>query len=281
MRSEPLLRVSQRRVRSGRSVVALMVIAAPLLLRAVPAGAAACGDDVGGVRVACSCGDLVVSSTILSATDPVVSQPCPGDGLLIAAPQGADGLVLDLAGLSLVGTGDGIGLRVVRGGEGGAVIIGGDGGTRATIARFRTGIVAAGSSVVKELRYVDLVANVEDGMHIRSSGMLAESVTAQRNGGDGMRVSGHGSTLIDVESQENLGSGLRVGGTAATIRARSAGNGGNGAVLTGRGHDLTSSELSGNGAAGVMASGRGHAASAVRVEGNGRGGIVGRQGAVQ
>ncbi len=281
MRSEPLLRVSQRRARLCRGAVALTLLAAPVLLRPMPAGAGTCGDDVGGVRVACNCGDMVISDTTLSAIDPVVSQPCSGDGLLVAAPQGAAGLVLNLAGLSLVGTGDGVGLRVLRGGAGGAVIIGGDGGTRGTVARFRTGVAASGSTVIKELRDLDLVANVEDGMHIRSSGMLAESVTAERNGGDGIRVSGHGSTLIDVESDENLGSGLRVGGTGATIRARSAGNGGNGAVLTGRGHDLTGSELSGNGAAGVMASGRGHAASGVRIEGNGSGAIVGRQGAVQ
>ncbi|MBI5505583.1 MAG: hypothetical protein HY899_12345 [Deltaproteobacteria bacterium] len=258
-----------------------MAVAAPVLLRPTTVGAGACGDDVDGVRVACACGDLVVSNTILSATDPIVSQPCAGDGLAVAAPHGGAGLILDLAGLSLVGTGEGIGLRVVRGGEGGAVIVGGDGGTRATIARFRTGIAASGSTVVKELRDVDLIANVEDGMHIRTSGMLAESVTAQRNGADGMRVSGHGSSLIDVEASENLGSGLRVGGTGATIRARSTANRANGAVVTGRGHDLTNSELSDNGAAGVMASGRGHAVSGVRVEGNERGGVAGRRGAVQ
>jgi len=250
-------------------------------LHAVPAAAGACGDDVSGVRVACACGDTLVSDTILSATDPVVSQPCPGDGLLLEAPQGSDGLVLDLGGLSLVGTGDGTGLRVVSGGVGGAVIIGGDGDTRATVARFRTGVAAFGRADLREIRNVDLVANVRDGMRTRSSGMLAKSVTAQRNGRDGLRVYGHDSTLTDVEADENLGSGVRVGGSGAKIQARSEGNGGDGAFLSGRGHDLAGSEFSGNGGVGVKASGSGHATSGVRIDGNGQGDVSGRKGALR
>ncbi len=282
MRSELSTCDVRRRTGLGGGGLAFALIAAwALLLPASPSAAGVCGDDVGGVRVACACGDTVVSNTVLSATDPVVSQPCAGDGLLLAAAQGADGLVLELTGLSLVGSGKGIGLRVLRGGAGGAVIIGGDGDTRASIARFRTGVAGVGSNVIREIRNVDLIANARDGMQVRSSGMLVESVTATRNGRDGVRVSGHGSTLTGVESDENLGSGLRVGGSGTTVRARSVGNGSNGAFLTGRGHDLTSSQLSGNGGAGVMASGRGHNASGVRIGDNGGGSVAGRQGAVQ
>lgn len=281
MRSQFLRVYSRRLTRPRASVLAVTLGTFSVLLPAIAAEAGVCGDDVGGVRVACACGDIVVSDTILSATDPVVSQACAGDGLLIAAPQEAIGLVLDLAGLSLVGTGDGSGLRVLRGGAEGAVIVGGEGDVRATIARFRTGVAGVGTNAIKEIRNVDLVANSRDGMHVRSSGMLADSIGARRNGRDGLRVSGHASTLTDVDAEDNLGSGLRVGGTAATIRARSAGNGDSGVFLTGRGHDLTSSELSGNRGAGVMASGRGHSASGVRLQGNRGGDLVGRRGAVQ
>ena len=43
------------------------------LLVACPsrAQAASCGDDVGGLNIACSCGDDVVSDTVLGADDPV------------------------------------------------------------------------------------------------------------------------------------------------------------------------------------------------------------------
>jgi len=282
MESQLLVRFLPRWTRFSGCTFAMPIgLAMSVVLGASPANAGACGDNVDGVHVACACGDLVVSDTTLSAADPVVSQPCSGDGLLLATPQGAPGLVLDLNGLSLVGTGSGSGVRVVRGGTDGVVIVGGEGDTRASIARFRTGIAAYGSKVVKEIRNVDLVANEQDGMRIHSSGMTATSVTATRNGRDGLRVSGHDSTFTDVESDENLGSGLRIGGSGAKIDARSTGNARHGAFLTGRGHDLASSQLNGNGGAGLMASGHDHAAPNVSIEDNGQGTIVGRKGAVQ
>lgn len=284
MRSELLARLLLQRIRVSGCALAIPSVLAGLLMMLCPVTAAhagACGDDVDGARVACACGDIVVSDTILSAADPVASQPCPGDGLLLAPPQDATGLVLDLNGLSLVGTGSGSGLRVLRGGTEGVVVVGGEGDTRASIARFRTGISAFGSKVLREIRNVDLVANDRDGLRVHSSGLAAVSVTAMRNGRDGLRVNGHGSTLTAVEADDNLGSGLRIGGSGATIQARSIGNAGHGAFLTGRGHDLTSSQISGNGGAGVMASGHDHAASSVSIDDNAQGSVAGRRGAVQ
>ncbi len=94
----------------GHTTAAAIVVASFLLSGA--AAAAPCGDDVKGVRVACHCGDTVVSDTRLRPEDPVVSGRCPLDGLAIRADALAESITLDLAGLSLVGTGAGIGLEV-------------------------------------------------------------------------------------------------------------------------------------------------------------------------
>ncbi len=83
-----------------------------------------CGDDVSGHRVPCDCGDTVVSNTTLRPDDPIVSGRCRGDGLKIEADAMAETLILDLAGLTIVGGGAGVGIEVESGGSEGAVIIG-------------------------------------------------------------------------------------------------------------------------------------------------------------
>lgn len=63
--------------------------------------AANCGDTAGSfkTRVACACGDTVVTSTRLRATDPVVTTACTetDEALII----GADNITLDCRGLAL------------------------------------------------------------------------------------------------------------------------------------------------------------------------------------
>jgi hypothetical protein len=70
------------------------------------AEAASCGDTAGPLfrRVPCACGDTVITSTWLRATDPVVTTHCSdsaADGLTI----GANGIILDCRGLTVRGTG--------------------------------------------------------------------------------------------------------------------------------------------------------------------------------
>lgn len=85
-----------------RILAALMA----LLLTAggAPAFAADCGDTAGpsGERVACDCGDTVITNTTLKATDPVVNNFCSPTGLDI----GADGIKLNCAGLAISGEGE-------------------------------------------------------------------------------------------------------------------------------------------------------------------------------
>jgi hypothetical protein len=181
-----------------------------LLALAVAGSAqAACGDDVEGRRVACGCGDLVVSDTRLLPSDPVVSERCSGDGLLVRARPDASSIKLDLAGLTILGSGHGTGVYVIDGGSDGASIHGGD-GAAAEIAGFGTGFRARGQRSVRELRNLSFVANERDGVVLRGAKTQIVGVKAERNGRDGMRIGGRGPRLDGVEAQQNARYGLRV-----------------------------------------------------------------------
>src|SRR5437773_11788003 len=94
---------------SGVGVLALLVaLAGPA--RAVRP----CGDDVDGhgKRVACACGDVLVSSRVLGPADEVTAAPCPANGLVVAA---SGPVTLDLGGRTIAGDGQGMGLLVVGG----------------------------------------------------------------------------------------------------------------------------------------------------------------------
>ena len=195
----PLRRVS----RSGFWLPVFVLCAASVVLLACTANAGSCGDDVNGRRIACGCGDVVVSSTSLLAGDPVLTAPCSGDGLILRAEPGAPSLRLNLNGQTLIGQGQGVGIRVLYAGEGGAVILGGDAGTTAVIANFGTGIRGADPQVVRELRGVRLSGNTRDGLTLRAADALVSEVSADRNGRDGVRVSGRAPRLGRIEAEGN------------------------------------------------------------------------------
>lgn len=266
---------------NGRNLaVACLAVVPGLLFHASPVLAAACGDNVEGERVACACGDTVVSDTVLWATDPVVSEPCPRDGLVIQAPAGSDGVTLDLGGQSIVGRGKGAGVRVARGGNLGAVLVGGEEG-RGQIARFRTGVQAHGRNALREIRGVDLVANLDDGLQARSSGAKVADVRADANGRDGVRLSGHGVDVSSVTANSNNDDGLQVRGAGARVSASTSGNAGNGAVVSGRGNRVEALESSGNGGAGILLTGEGHVLGESKMDDNARGAVSGREGALR
>lgn len=159
---------------SARTMTVLKVYVLPLaaLLVAValcsPALASTlCGDDVGGQRVACRCGDTVVSSTRLQPDDPVVTNRCPHNGLQLRAAGNLDSLVLELAGLSLIGSGSGTGILILDGGKQGAVIIGGNPSEPGHVSGFRRAIHALGRTGLKEI--YNLVMSANGGDHTAAS----------------------------------------------------------------------------------------------------------------
>ena len=154
----------------------------------------------------------------------MVSQRCEGDGLIVFAPSDTRSIRLDLGGQSIVGQGRGVGVRVLRGGSDGAIIVGGDDGSKATIANFTTGVRAGGLRSVQELRDVQVTGNARDGVRMRSSDGLVSGVGAARNGRDGVKIGGHDPRLEDVEANENGRFGVRVGARRAVVDASASGN---------------------------------------------------------
>jgi len=193
-----------RRPRAPLGAAALLA-----LLMAAPSVAAAglCGDDVDGVRVACACGDFVVSDTVLVATDPVVNERCATDGLIIQAAEAGESLRLDLAGQSLTGSGVGIGLLVIYGGEKGAIISGGpDTARRGQVVGFGSGLRVRSQRTLSALTNVDFRGNSLDGLTVRAWDTKMDNVGAFANGRDGLRVGGR---KLEVEGLEADGNGRR------------------------------------------------------------------------
>jgi hypothetical protein len=177
-----------------------------------PVFAGVCGDDVDGARVACHCGDTVVSNTRLRSTDPVAAAQCSRDGLLVDAADGAPGLILDLGGQTVKGAGDGYGMRVLDGGKGGVILTGGSVAVPGTVASFRVGISARGKDVLSEVENVVVTGCKRDGIVVHTDGGKVEGVIVERNGRDGLRLRGRAQSLDGVIASENRRDGLRVSG---------------------------------------------------------------------
>jgi hypothetical protein len=176
------------------------------------ASAASCGDDVQGRRVACACGDVVVVDTVLRADDPIATERCTGDGLVLRALAGAGSIRLDLAGASITGLGGGVGLRVLDGGSGGAVIIGGDGGA---VVGFRNGLRATRPGSAAEIRDLAIRGSSSDGLVLRGHGTKLVRVRAEDSGRDGFHIGGSSVQLEGVEAERNGRYGLRLTGNVA------------------------------------------------------------------
>jgi hypothetical protein len=269
---------------SPRDFVTLRLAAAILaVVSGGTAWAVDCGDKVDGERIACSCGDNVVSDTTLMPGDPVVPVPCSGDGLIMFPPGDSPGITLNLGGLVIRGNDSGSGIKVVRGGQLGSAIVGGGEatGSRAAIVGFGKGISAAGSKVLTEIRDLDVHDNKYDGLRIRTSGVRIENVDSHSNGRDGVVVSGHGNEVEGVVSSRNHRDGVQVRGSGTKVDAQSVGNNRNGTVVGGRGHEIVDVESKGNGGAGLHATGGDHRLGNLDSSENSVGDVTGRQGALK
>ena len=92
------------------------------------------------MSIPCQCGDIVVTDTRLQPDDPVVTEQCPADGVVVRVPAESRSVVIDLKGQEIRGSGVGIGIRILRGGSEGAKIVGGIGSVSGVASGFGDGI---------------------------------------------------------------------------------------------------------------------------------------------
>src|SRR5215813_5488139 len=120
------IRGSSGRGRKGKSMklsgvrtccAAALASLALMAASSVPAWAASCGDKAGPgkTRVACACGDTVITDTALKPGDPIVDALCSDVGLTI----GADHVTLNCNGRGFAGT---TGQGIVLSGRTGVVV---------------------------------------------------------------------------------------------------------------------------------------------------------------
>jgi hypothetical protein len=219
-----------------------------------PALGAPCGNGVGP----CHCGDVVVTSTTLRGSDPVLKTRCPCDGLILAP-----GVTLQIGGTIRAQAGNQCsGIRFPPETAAAAVRIG-------RIVGFDTGVAGEGVTGVRISRVLvddsatwGILVEGEDN-HVESnvvtrSGLFGIDVFGARNevrlnrteGSDliGMIVSGQDSV---VSRNVVLGSGfdglIVLGDHAIVDRNGSRDNGGSGFVIDGQEHTviLNSAETNG------------------------------------
>jgi hypothetical protein len=250
-----------------------------VLLLCTPLQAKLCGDDVGGLNVACDCGDTVISSVTLG-DDPVAQKECPSDGLIVRGTQTEGPLTIDLAGKTLRGSGKGAGIWVVSGGKaGGALLLGGAGG--ATILSFKDGVLASGREPVTLIRDIVVRNSTRDGLRVGGNGYRIEEVESYSSGRDGFSLSGSDFTVVGSRAVSSGRFGYLVTGQNGTIgTSREAPNratlsGTTGFNLLGSGHRLVGCEALHNGRDGVALRGAQHQVISCRAENNLGDGIAG------
>lgn len=246
------------------------------VLGGTPAAAKPCGDDVAGKRVACACGDVVVSSLTLG-DDPVVSTTCDGDGLVVRVPEAAEGVTIDLKGRTLRGGERGAGLWIIDGGPGGAKVVSSSG--RGRIEGFRDGIVARGARAVALVENVDVRRPGRDGLRLHGGGYRVLSVTVEGAGRDGLALDGRDFVCRSSRAAGNGRFGFNVNGRNSVLGLPGAGNtaeenGRDGFHLMGSGHRLNVCEALRNRKEGVSMRGGGQEIVGCIARGNGTDGIA-------
>ncbi len=245
-----------------RLAVALALVLSAGTIR--PAAAMrACGDHVPGHRMAvpCRCGDMLVSSRTLQATEPVTRKPCRGTGLLVRAPGS---VTLAFNGRTIAGQGQGVGVLVV----GGSLSLTGPG----VIEGFGVGAHARGPTAVATVVGMRFRGNRLAGLSVDSNGYAVQGSVAEDNGRDGFALGGNGYALDGNRATGNgrygfylLGMGAHVGGglgNEATENQRG------GFWLYGMLHEVVGATAVANGEYGFFAMGMHTLLSGIHAAGN-------------
>jgi hypothetical protein len=229
-----------------------------------------CGDDIGGARVACACGDVVASDTVLQVGDPVVSQRCELDGLIVRADPAAESITLNLNGLSLVGRLRGVGIKVTRGGSDGAVVVGGYAPRLGEVVGFAYGLTSMSPNALARLERVVAKANRNEGFMIRQAGAIVQEIAAEKNGAGGMRLLGSGGRFLGLRADENKNAGIAVNSPGAIVSGSANANGTNGIVAAAPRAALVDIATHGNRGSGVAVRRRSQTLENVDSSGNTR-----------
>jgi len=241
----------------GCSIAAPMrhlTLGAILLALVAPAvaGSKPCGDDVDGqgTLVPCDCGDVLVSSRTLDARDPITNHPCSGTGLMVDVPPGRPAPTLGLGGNSVAGSGHGMGIHVLAGGDDGLALLGPGKVQGFDIGVFATGALARATEVAA-------TDNATDGFRVGGGGYSIAGCDATHNGRDGFALRGSGFHVEANAASGNGRYGFSVSGHDAAIGGatgnQATGNGRDGIAARGRFVDLTRAIANENGGRGVRA----------------------------
>jgi hypothetical protein len=201
-----------------RSVGALLIGG---LLWVAPVSAKLCGDDVGGVDVPCGCGDVVVSSVAL-AGDPVTTEVCATDGLVVRAPDARRAVIVDLRAHTLRGAGKGTGVRFVAGGPGGAKLV--SSGGVAQLVGFEDGIVARGPDSILLVEDVVIADSRRDGLRVTADDFEIRRVEVRDAGRDGFSLNGRAFQVAGTRATASGRFGYFVMGESAIIGLTDAAN---------------------------------------------------------
>ena len=197
------------------------------------------GDGVAGRRVACACGDTVVTDTRLRAEDPVVRERCRLNGLRVRAGELASTITLDLAGLGIRGMMAGVGIDIVHGGDDGALVRGGDTDDRGQVTGFSIGLSMSRAGTLRRVENLKVVGCAREGLDINSRGTLVLGVETTHNGGHGIRVGGTGGRILDMVSTANAGHGLMLVADGVIVTGLFEGNTLGPFVVKGRRNDTS------------------------------------------
>jgi len=202
-------------------IAQIACVALSLASPATRAAAKLCGDDVNGQDIPCACGDILASSVVLG-DDPVTTEVCPRDGLLVRAQDERSAIRLDLHGHTLRGSGNGTGLRILNGGPGGLRIVS-SGGT-ATLQGFGDGITSRGGENLALIEDVVVHGGKGDGIRVSGRSFIIRRVVVEQVARDGFSLNGAGFEITDTRASDSGRYGYSVMGQSGSIGTAGHGN---------------------------------------------------------
>jgi hypothetical protein len=235
-----------------RTIVVHVVVSLLMFVggSAVSAWSGVCGDSSGpgGTDAPCHCGDTVTTNTMLDASDPVTTIVCACTGLIVPS-----GVVLDLGGRTITGSGDCVGVDI------GGAFAGFDAVVRnGQVTRFGTGVLALGEARHNLVHDIRLIGNSNRGVFLLGPGTVVEDCVVSGTGGPGITLDvGNdppgGGVVQRCRVEDSAGNGIEVGGRLAVAGSNIARrNAGHGIVVGGNANTVTLNRVEDNQQSGLV-----------------------------